>query len=186
MCMLSSSNSILLHVTLTIKIWISKDITSVISVHFESCQYLPWQYPFLRNIYQMVNCQMLPCSLNDTWMENSFSWLGQRIHSVKFGRTHLCPSPQRLLQLTWTQHMSQAQEILIWHQYRTKTLVATPQKSSSKWCNWYERMAKFSSPGGQIYIANGVPNVLVNCWPCLPKQDQNKTKTRPKQDCQVA
>jgi hypothetical protein len=35
-----------------------------------------------------------------------------------------------------------------------------------------------SSPGGQIYLANGVPNVLVNCWPCLPKQDRNKTKTR--------
>jgi hypothetical protein len=35
-----------------------------------------------------------------------------------------------------------------------------------------------SSPGGQIYLANGVPIVLVNCWPCLPKQDQNKTKTR--------
>jgi hypothetical protein len=66
--MLSSSNSILLHVrTLTIKIWISKEITTVISVHFESCQYLPWQYLFPRNIYQThqpIHC----CSSDKTWI----------------------------------------------------------------------------------------------------------------------
>jgi hypothetical protein len=42
-----------------LKIWISKDITTVISIHFLSCQYLPWQYSVVpRNIYHAGNLFM--------------------------------------------------------------------------------------------------------------------------------
>jgi hypothetical protein len=36
------------------------------------------------------------------------------------------------------------------------------------------------SPGDQIYLPNEVPIVLVVCWLCSPKQDQNKTVRQPK------